>query len=90
MSESNPYAAPNVYESIPAHTETRDTTEEAQAAVLAVQEEEVESNVPVGSIKEVLAWVGDDQERALEALEAEEAGSQRKTLVGALEEILSA
>lgn len=84
MSESNPYAAPSVYESIPEHTEVRDTTEEAQSTEVV----ETTSEVPVGSIKEVLAWVGEDAERAQKALEAEEAGSERKTLVGSLKEIL--
>lgn len=41
--------------------------------------------VPTGSIDDVLAWVGDDHDRAQRALEAERAGQQRTTLIGKLE-----
>ena len=41
-----------------------------------------ESGVPKGTTKEILEWVGDDKDRAQQALDAEEADdSPRKTLV---------
>ena len=43
--------------------------------------------VPEGTAAEVLAWVGDDPARAQAALEAEEAGQQRSTLISKLETI---
>ena len=42
---------------------------------------------PQGSIDEVLAWVGDDSDRASAALEAEQTGQQRTTLISKLEAI---
>lgn len=46
--------------------------------------------VPDGSAKDVLAWVGDDQERALQALAAEEGKeSPRKGLVANLEKLVA-
>jgi hypothetical protein len=45
--------------------------------------------VPDGTIAEVLDWVGDDSDRAVAALEAEEARDQpRSTLVAALEKVV--
>ena len=41
----------------------------------------------LGKIKDVLAEVGDDPEKAAAALEAEKAGQNRPTLVAKLEEI---
>lgn len=46
------------------------------------------SEVPAGSINEVLAWVDGDKDRAKIALKEEKAGAGRKTLVKGLEEIL--
>lgn len=92
MTESNPFAArPNVYESgIPTETEVADTTEQAQAAVdVAPVKTEKVSEVPTGSIKEVKDWVGDDTERAQVALDAENEGNQRSTLITYLEGLLS-
>lgn len=43
--------------------------------------------VPDGTIDEVLAWVGDNPERARRALEAEQAAGKRKTLVDQLSKI---
>ena len=45
--------------------------------------------VPEGTIPEVKAWVGDDKGRAQAALEAEESGANRTTLIAWLEEQLS-
>ena len=47
-----------------------------------------ENPVVSGTVKEVLEWVGEDEERAQRALEAEEAGAKRKTLLDALGDIL--
>lgn len=46
--------------------------------------------VPDGKVAEVLAWVGDDKDRAAKALEAEQAKGDkaRTTLTGPLEELL--
>lgn len=67
-------------------------TEEAvveETVVETPETEETPSNeVPDGTIKEVLDWVGEDADRAVEALTAEEAGERRKTLIKALEEII--
>jgi hypothetical protein len=43
------------------------------------------SEVPQGTMQEVLDWVGDDSDRAQEALDAERAGQDRSTLVIKLE-----
>lgn len=50
--------------------------------------ETVSDEAPEGTIKEVLDWVGEDADKAVEALTAEEAGERRKTLIKALEEII--
>lgn len=41
--------------------------------------------VPDGTVGEVLDWVGDDPDRARQALEAERAGQNRSTLISELE-----
>lgn len=68
------------------------STEEAvveETVVETPKAEEIDSNeVPEGTIKEVLDWVGEDVDRAVEALSAEESGERRKTLVKSLEEII--
>lgn len=43
---------------------------------------------PDGTIDDVLVWVGDDPKRAADALDAEQQGRGRKTLIEALERIL--
>lgn len=43
--------------------------------------------VPEGTITEVLSWVDGDPQRAAQALEAEQAGQQRATLIAQLEAI---
>jgi hypothetical protein len=45
------------------------------------------SDVPDGTVTEVLAWVGDDPDRAEAALEAERLGAGRTTLMSRLEAI---
>lgn len=49
--------------------------------------EEATQGVPQGSAAEVLEWVGEDKDRAKEALEAEEAGHQRIGLTRKLKEL---
>lgn len=47
--------------------------------------------VPEGTVDEVLAWVGDDKDRAQQALDAEEDSDKpRSTLVEALEALVEA
>lgn len=46
------------------------------------------TGVPRGSIREVLKWVGGDKQRAKLAIQAEESGSKRKTLLSELRERL--
>lgn len=73
MSKSNPYAA-----SSKAKTVTPD-----------INEENKELEVPSGTVAEVTAWVGDDEDRAKAALKAENDGAKRVTLTHALEEIIN-
>lgn len=56
------------------------TTFDITAPVVAAS-----SGVPEGTVAEVLDWVGEDPERARQALEAERAGQQRTTLTSQLE-----
>ena len=57
---------------------------EKEDAPVVVEEE----TVPEGTVKEILAWVGDNKDRAIFALEAENAKeSPRKGLVSSLEEL---
>lgn len=46
--------------------------------------------VPDGNADVVLAWVGDDKDRAAQALVAEQAGKKRSTLIGQLEKVAQA
>ena len=83
MSSTDPYMALSVEEArfdVEAPVEAAPAPEEAPAPKAAL-------DVPEGSIKEVLTWVGDDAEKAKAALEAEEKGENRKTLVTKLKEI---
>lgn len=43
------------------------------------------ADVPAGTANEVLDWVGEDSERAKLALEKEQQGNKRKTLLTKLE-----
>jgi hypothetical protein len=43
------------------------------------------SDVPSGTVEEVKAWVGDDPDRAQQALDAERAGQNRSSLISHLE-----
>lgn len=83
MSETDPYAAPDVEEA--------KVFEEAPEAPKEATEEpvKIEEAVPTGSIKEVLAWVGDDAEKAQKALDAENSGDKRSSLISKLESIIN-
>lgn len=56
----------------------------------AVSKAAAKDAVPSGSVKEVLSWVGHDENRAAQALKAEEARTEpRVTVIEAVEKILS-
>lgn len=81
----NPYAAKRIYAKV-ATPEPTPTPESAPTP-----EESISSAVPVGTAKEILEWVGGDAERALEAIESEEAAEKpRKVLLADLEKIVNA
>lgn len=46
---------------------------------------EAGGDVPDGTVDEVLDWVGDDPDRAQQALQAEQEGQNRSTLIAELE-----
>jgi hypothetical protein len=75
MSESNPYAAKSEAKPV--------------AVEVEVNEAEKAEEVPTGTVSEMLAWVGDDKNRAQAALDAEKEGAERVTLIHALEDLLS-
>lgn len=81
MSSKNPYAAPSVIES----TNRNKKVDEVEVSVV----EDASSEVPSGSIKEVLDWVGEDVERASLALDVESKGSERKTLLQKLKDLIN-
>lgn len=89
MSDTDPYAAPESGPNVLDATETYVAPEEAPAAAPVAAEEPAELDVPEGSIKTVLAWVGDDKAKASAALDAEKDGQKRTTLVKELQEILA-
>lgn len=73
------------WEHYTAPAEGLDASDEPEAAPAPSAERVTDVEVPDGSIREILTWVGDDQERALEALRAERARpTPRKTLVNEL------
>ena len=49
---------------------------------------EVTEELPTGSIAEVLAWVGEDKERAATALASELSGSKRASLIKTLKALV--
>jgi len=82
MSDTDPYAAPVAEEAafvVP-------TPAEPEAVEAPVTEE---ISVPEGSIKTVLAWVGDDATKAQAALDAESKGEKRTSLITKLESIIN-
>ncbi len=94
MSETDPYAAPEEtsapaveYAKVLTPAPIVDSFDQpvAEKAVEAPVTEE--QSVPEGSIKEVLAWVGDDAAKAQSALTAEKSGEKRTTLITKLNAI---
>lgn len=92
MSETDPYAAPDVEEANPeavkANEEAAKNEEATPVVATAPEQAPVEDSVPEGPIHTVLDWVGDDKSRAQAALSAEEAGQKRTTLVAKLNAII--
>jgi len=85
MSDTDPYAAPEGPNVEEAKVEATEAPEESPKAA----EQPVE-DVPAGSIKDVLAWVGTDVERAHKALDAEKASDEsRSSLITKLEAIVN-
>jgi len=79
MSVTDPYAAPEEPEAIEANPEVVEANLEAEKAA---------EEVPEGSIKDVLAWVGTDATKAQAALDAEnKASDPRSSLISKLEAI---
>ena len=58
--------------------------------VEAEEAEEVEGEPKSDKVDDIVAEVGDDKEKAAEALEREKAGKNRKTLVEKLQAVLDA
>jgi hypothetical protein len=77
---------------VEAPAETIEISEPAPAVApeetVPVQEQTEEPEVPEGSAADVLAWVGDDVDRAKAAAAAEVEGKQRKTLLADLDRII--
>ena len=98
MSDTDPYAAK---EYTPNVEEANAVSEPVSAAPVVdsfdqpVVEQPVDAPVadvqavPEGSIKDVLAWVGDDATKAQNALDAEKTGEKRTTLISKLEAIIN-
>lgn len=91
MSDTDPYAAK---ESAPAVEYAQyDSFDQATPETPAEQPVEApvveEATVPEGSIKEVLGWVGEDATKAQQALNAEESGEGRKTLISQLKNLIN-
>jgi len=74
---------------IEAHSRARTVFFRQQDRYQEVQDEQAEAfdlytQVPDGTVAEVLDWAGDDPHRRQAALEAERAGKNRKTVIEAL------
>lgn len=96
MSVSDPYfAGPAVEEAktpekpVEAPKEA-ETTENLKTESESVTEAPKDStgDVPEGSIKDVIKWVGDDVDRAKKALAVEKKGDKRSTLIAKLEGVI--
>lgn len=85
MSDIDPYAPVEADQSIVAKNTESDVETPAVATVVPPQTEE--NVVPEGSIKKVLDWVGEDATRAQQALDAENTGEKRTTLINKLESL---
>lgn len=81
----NPYAP---HSKAPELTVDGEKVEESQEPEETTEaSEEATQGVPQGSAAEVLEWVGEDKDRAKQALEAEEEGHQRIGLTRKLKEL---
>lgn len=95
MSDTDPYAAPEpsapavevakVFAPAPIVDSFDQPVVEKAVEALVTEEQ----SVPEGSIKEVLAWVGDDATKAKQALDAEKSGDKRTTLINKLAAIIN-
>jgi hypothetical protein len=96
MSDTDPYMAqdaPKTEEAVYTTPAVEATKEEAPAPVVPQDDPlqatlEAAEGVPAGSIKEVLAWVGDDATKAQKALDAENDGDKRSSLISKLEALI--
>jgi hypothetical protein len=90
LSQTDPYAAPedpgapDVYYPPVAKLEAVAAEPVAEPVTEDPAKPDTEEAVPEGTIAEVMAWVGEDHDRAVRALAAEEAGHNRKSLVKSL------
>ena len=82
MSDTDPYMAPDA-----PNVQVAKYPEVAEKPVEAPVTEE--QAAPEGSIKEVLAWVGEDATKAVTALSAEKSGEKRTTLINKLSAIIN-
>lgn len=78
---SNPYAPKRQTAKAPK------TAQESTEPQESVEESTEPQGVPDGPAAEVLEWVGEDKDRAQQALEAEEDGQQRVGLTRKLKEL---
>jgi hypothetical protein len=92
MSDTDPYMAPDApnaeeyrYVETPVADSFDQKVDEKPVEAPVVEEQAV----PEGSIKEVLAWVGDDTTKAQTALKAEKSGEKRTTLISKLEAVIN-
>jgi hypothetical protein len=90
LSDTDPYAGPNVYyppvevtveEPVETADESAEAVEELTAIETAPPVSDAAAEVPTGTIAEILAWVGTDRDRAARALAAEQSGQNRKSLL---------
>lgn len=88
MSDTDPYyAGPVIVEADPTvNNEPTPVAEEAEAPAPAVENQKLE--VPEGTAATVLEWVDGDKDAAQAALEAEQAGQKRTTLINKLKAII--
>lgn len=73
----------------PVDVATGETVELTDADIVQLGEHPdwAADELPDGSVQDVLAWVGDDAERAGQALAAERAGKERSSLIEKLEQL---
>jgi hypothetical protein len=84
--ESQPQSAPEPQTAVPEQSEPEQSEPEQSEPGQSESEDEP---VPAGTTAEILAWVGDDKERAQRALDKEQADDKpRAGLTGELKEVL--